>query len=200
MLSKTTLILVSYLTIVGFSSNTNNRVNPELSNNQLTNNIQLEKTDKAQNISRTNSYESGTYMTLTSMGTKNAMGNPVYILSLYADGQKIGDYPTVTGRAYTQNRNRNVSGTEAPLPTGRYSVASSIVAGTHPEVGGRFLPIYPLFRTGRSALGIHYDPSFNKSNGQDGTAGCVALTNKQDLDRVLAFVRSYQPKYLEVQF
>ena len=200
MLSKTTLILVSYLTTVGFASNNNYQVASELSNDQLTNNINLEKIDIAQNISRTNSLESVNYMTLTSMGRKNGMGNPVYLLSLYANGQKIGDYPTVTGRADTQNRNRNVSGTEAPLPRGRYSVAGSIVAGTHPEVGGRFLPIYPLFPTGRSALGIHYDPSFNKSNGQDGTAGCIALTNKQDLDRVLDFVRSHPPKYLEVQF
>ena len=50
------------------------------------------------------------------------------------------------------------------------------MAGTHPEVGGRFLPIEPLFPTGRYALGIHYDPSFQKTNGEDGTVGCIALT------------------------
>jgi hypothetical protein len=141
----------------------------------------------------------GNYMTLTPTNTSNAVGNPIYELRLYSNGQLVGTYQTVTGRANSQNRNRHQAGTHAPLPDGQYQVANAEVAGTHPEVGGRFLPIQPLFPTGRSALGIHYDPSFQKSNGEDGTEGCIALTNKRDLDQVLQYVHTYRPQYLEVK-
>ncbi len=150
------------------------------------------------NVSRTHPpIKRGSYMTLTPAGRTNALGNPLYELRLYANGQWRA-YDTVTGRAHTQNKNRHVAGTEAPLPNGRYKVAHYTVPGTHPEVGGIFLPISPMFQTGRSALGIHYDPSFEKRNGEDGTAGCIALKNRAELDKVLKYVRTYQPEYLEV--
>ncbi|CCI05967.1 hypothetical protein MICAD_1440022 [Microcystis aeruginosa PCC 7941] len=44
----------------------------------------------------------------------------------------------------------------------------------------------------------HYDPSFEKPNGEDGTSWCIALTNRADLDQVLNYVRTYRPQYLEV--
>lgn len=140
----------------------------------------------------------GSYMTLTSTGSSNALGNPLYQMNLYANGRLLHTYVAVSGRAHTQKRNRNKSGTQAPLPDGRYSVAKSAVPGTNSEVGGRFLHIQPLFSTGRSALGIHYDPSFEKSNGEDGTEGCIALSKKQELSNLLNYVRTYRPKYLEV--
>lgn len=139
------------------------------------------------------------YMTLAPTATTNALGNPIYELRLYGNGQLLGTYATVTGKANTQNKNRHQEGSEAPLPDGQYTVASSTVLGTEPEVGERFLPIQPLFSTGRSALGIHYDPSFGKQNGEDGTQGCIALTHKQDLNQVLDYVDRYQPQYLEVK-
>ncbi|MEA5534194.1 L,D-transpeptidase [Crocosphaera sp. XPORK-15E] len=138
------------------------------------------------------------YMTLTPTNTSNALGNPIYELRLYAKGQLIGNYATVTGQATTQQKNRHQEGTEAPLPDGKYAVANTAVAGTEPEVGELFLPIQPLFSTGRTALGIHYDPSFQKTNGEDGTHGCIALTQKQDLEQVLHYIYTYQPQYLEV--
>jgi len=140
----------------------------------------------------------GNYMMLTPTGKANARGNPLYDLKLYANGQLINTYKTVSGRAFTQGRNRHRAGTEAPLPDGRYEVAKASIPGTIVEAGDRFLPIQPLFQTGRSALGIHYDPSYEKKNGEDGTSGCIALTNRDKLTEVLNYVRTYQPKYLEV--
>lgn len=137
-------------------------------------------------------------MKLIRTGKTNALGNPLYQLRLYANGQEIGTYDTVSGRAHTQNKNRHKAGTEAPLPDGKYKVATTPIPGTIAEAGDRFLPIQPLFSTGRSALGIHYDPSFEKRNGEDGTSGCIALKNKSELNKVLNYVRTYQPKYLEV--
>ncbi|MGD1873031.1 MAG: L,D-transpeptidase [Mastigocoleus sp.] len=140
----------------------------------------------------------GSHMTLTKTGAANTLGNPLYELRLYANGQLTGRFITVTGRAYSQDRNRHQSGTKAPLPNGRYSIAAGTVPGTHPEVGDRFLPIQPLFRTARTDLGIHYDPSFERNNGEDGTSGCIALTNREQLSQVLDFVRNYQPQFIEV--
>ncbi len=138
------------------------------------------------------------YMSLEPTGQTNSQGNPLYHLNLYVKGELVQQYLTVTGRAYTQNRNRNTSGTEAPLPDGNYSVSFNTVPATHVEVGDRFLPIEPRFRTNRTFLGIHYDPSYEKANGEDGTAGCIALTNRNDFSKVLQYINSYRPQYLTV--
>ncbi|MGK7877189.1 MAG: L,D-transpeptidase [Xenococcaceae cyanobacterium] len=140
----------------------------------------------------------GNYMTLTPTDHRNSIGNPIYNLTLYINGGKISSFYAVTGRAHTQNRNRHVAGTQAPLPDGKYRVARSAVPGSHPEIGGIFLPIYPTFRTGRSYLGIHWDPSYEKTNGEDGTSGCIALRNSYDLQRVLQYIQGHAPQYLLV--
>ena len=161
---------------------------------QLPNNFQLSNNKFSERLAAT----SGSYMTLRSTGKTNTLGNPLYKLSLYGNGKLIGTFNTISGRAHTQNRNRNRAGTEAPLPDGSYKVAKTPIPGTLVEAGDRFLPLQPLFQTGRSALGIHYDPSYEKHNGEDGTSGCVALTNRQELSQVLQYVDTYRPKYLEV--
>jgi hypothetical protein len=138
------------------------------------------------------------YMTLTPTGYANALNNPLYELRLYVNGQVVDTFYTVSGRAHTQNRNRHQGGTEAPLPDGRYKVATTVTRGTIPEAGDRFLPIQPLFKTGRTFLGFHVDPSFQKNNGEDGTSGCIGLVSRGDLDRLLSFVRTYRPQFLDV--
>ncbi|MEA5571450.1 L,D-transpeptidase [Calothrix sp. UHCC 0171] len=138
------------------------------------------------------------YMTLIPTEKSNQLGNPLYELRLFANGQQVASYMTVSGRAHTQTRDRNRSGTEAPLPDGRYKIAKSVIRGTIPEAGDRFLGLQPTFRTGRTDLGIHYDPSFNLNNNEDGTSGCIALTNREELTQVLNFVRTYKPQFLEV--
>jgi hypothetical protein len=141
----------------------------------------------------------GSYMTLTPTGRTNALNNPLYELRVYTKGQLVDSFITVSGRAYTQSRNRHQSGTEAPLPDGRYTVAKSATRGTIAEAGDRFLPIQPLFRTGRTFLGFHVDPSFEKNNGEDGTSGCIGLVSRGDLDRLLSFVRTHRPQFLDVR-
>ncbi len=154
---------------------------------------------QSKNISRVNSPRgSVNYMILTPTEKKNKLDNPLFELNLYANRELVKTYEVVTGRSHTQNRNPHVAGTEAPLPDGSYRVASSTIPGTHPEVGGRFLPIQPLFSTGRSALGIHYDPSFEKNNGEDGTSGCIGLIRKSDFDELVQQIRNYQLQDLKV--
>ncbi|MEO1431833.1 MAG: L,D-transpeptidase [Cyanobacteria bacterium J06633_8] len=153
---------------------------------------------KSSNIDCSAPANTGSYMRLERTGRRNKLGNPLYRLCLYARGQVLDSYDTVAGRAYSQNRNRHRSGTQAPPPDGIYRLARRHVPGTHPEVGGRFLRMNQTFRTGRTDLGIHYDPSFEKRNGEDGTAGCIALTNRSDLSKVLNFHRRFRFRYIDV--
>ncbi|WP_335134544.1 L,D-transpeptidase [Nostoc sp.] len=193
----------SYNPVKSFISGENNYALPESSISDLSKNIAIQELSKDNHKSRKISTGLGyqrnsNYMTLTPTGQANSLGNPLYELDLFANGQLISRYISVSGRANTQTRDRNRSGTEAPLPDGRYKVATATTRGSIAEAGDRFLPIQPLFSTGRSSLGIHYDPSFNKNNGEDGTSGCVALTNRQDLSQVLEYVYAYRPEFLDV--
>ncbi|MGB3639173.1 MAG: hypothetical protein WBA39_16595, partial [Rivularia sp. (in: cyanobacteria)] len=92
----------------------------------------------------------GNFMTLTPTGQTNTLNNPLYKLRLYADGKLIDSFTTVSGRTFTQAKNRHQSGTEAPLPDGKYTVANSTIPGAITEAGEHFLPIQPKFKTGRS--------------------------------------------------
>lgn len=139
-----------------------------------------------------------TCLRLIPSGQLNQQRNPIYLLEIYSQGQLKETFPTVVGRSYTQTRNRHQAGTESPLPDGKYTVSSYSVPGTIPEVGGRFIPIQPQFRTGRSALGIHYDPSYNKNNGEDGTAGCIGLTTRENFNKLRQFIENHHPQLLIV--
>jgi hypothetical protein len=137
--------------------------------------------------------------------SQNRFNNPTYKLTAYQD--RTSDYlfqlDAVTGRGFTQARNRYQSNTEAPLPDGSYTVSARTVAGRTREVGGTMVPIFPKpgfdARMRRTALGIHWDPSFNRDKKEDGTSGCIALTTKGDYHRVRDFVLKYHPRSLEVR-
>ncbi len=122
----------------------------------------------------------GNYALLLSTGNKNKLNNPILELKLVVNGQQIGSYPCVSGRSFTQDSNK----TNNVLPDGEYTIDSKLVPGSIPEVGGKFLGINPKFKTSRSALGIHLDPSYNKNNGEDGTNGCIGLTTTEDRNTV----------------
>jgi L,D-transpeptidase catalytic domain len=138
--------------------------------------------------------------------TKNKYGNPIYILHLCVAGKERRSFEIVTGRSFTQLKNRNQSGTHSPLPNGRYRVSNSLTPGMVAEVGRvdglsvrqPFLPISPMFSTGRSALGIHLDPSYNIDPKEDGTSGCIGLTNTADFKSLWANIQNYQIRELQV--
>ena len=143
---------------------------------------------------------SGNYLRLVrdpNKGTNN-IGNPIYILEAYVNGQRYQTFNAVSGTATTQNADRHLGSNFAPLPDGLYAVNNTITPGTIPEVGRTFIGIYPKFETGRNALGIHLDRSFNRSNGYDGTAGCIGITTLADRDAVNKFVTKYHPHNLFV--
>ena len=137
---------------------------------------------------------------------KNKYGNPIYILHLCVGGKEQKSYEIVTGRSFTQQKNRNQSGTHSPLPNGKYRMSSGLTQGTLVEVGKvsglnvsqPFLPISPMFGTGRSALGFHVDPSYNKDPKEDGTSGCIGLTTSADFKSLWSDINQYQIRDLQV--
>jgi hypothetical protein len=121
-----------------------------------------------------------TYVALVSTSEVNKLQNPILNLILYVNNQEIGRYKCTSARAFLRDSRK----TNNVIPDGQYTIASNTTKGTVPEVGGLFLPITPNFKTNRSALGIHFDPSFNKNNGEDGTHGCIGLITASDRDLV----------------
>jgi hypothetical protein len=143
----------------------------------------------------------GNYLRLVRDPSKgsNSLGNPIYTLEAYINGRKYKSFKAVSGTATTQDRDRDSANTFAPLPDGLYKVNGGILPSNIPEVGKTFISIYPQFETDRTDLGIHQDPSYNKRNGHDGTAGCIGLTSAADRDAVNNFVTKYQPRNLIVK-
>ncbi len=203
MLIRISLISLFFLTLVSCQANEQKKTanNSQTLKPSIVKNQKLIESDSKQKIAAgiTNPLNyPGNFMTLTPMGKTNALDNPLFKLRLYVDGKLVNSFITVSGRKFSQDRNRHQSGTQAPLPDGKYTVASSTVPGSIAEAGDHFLPIQPQFKTGRSALGFHVDPSFEKNNGEDGTSGCIGLTNREDLDKLLSFVSAYNPEFLDV--
>lgn len=144
-------------------------------------------------------------LTPDSSNLQNRFNNPIYKLTAFRDktSNHVFQFDAVTGRGFTQNRNRYKSNTEAPLPDGSYAVIPRVVKGYIREVGGTMVPIFPKSgfdpRMRRTALGIHWDPSFERDKKEDGTSGCIGLTNKNDYHQVRDFILKYRPRSLEVK-
>lgn len=143
----------------------------------------------------------GNYLRLVkdSRNRTNDLGNPIHILEIYHNGKIYQRFDATSGTASSQNRDRSVPDIAAPLQDGSYTVSGQVVPGAIPEVGKTFIAVFPRFETARTDLGIHIDPSFNKRNGFDGTAGCIAMTNSADRDAINEFVVKYQPRNLFVR-
>ena len=138
------------------------------------------------------------YLRLDRTNRTNNLGNPIYSLKGYNNGQKRLQVDAVSGTARTQRRDRHRGNNFAPLPDGKYAVGRPERRKTR-AIGGTFIHIKPAFRTRRTELGIHWNPGFNQQGKRDGTAGCIGITRRIDRDRVNKFVRKYRVKRLVVK-
>lgn len=129
--------------------------------------------------------------------------DPIWTLQLVANGQVVDTLPALTGRFNRQTANRHVAGNKSPLPKGAYSIDRiGIDRGPFydPELGkGYWVPITPLFNTGRSALGFHQDPSWGKGNGESGTSGCVGLESPEATAKLVDWIKHYNVQTLVVE-
>lgn len=124
-------------------------------------------------------------------------GDPIWKVALVDNsGKELDALKALSGRASKQKANRNQGGNKSPLPGGIYAIdVSGIERGPFgdPELGhGYWVPISPLFNTGRSALGFHQDPSWGKVNGESGTSGCVGLESPEATSKLVNWIRTYQ--------
>jgi hypothetical protein len=135
---------------------------------------------------------------LTPTSRSNDLGNPIYSLSAVNKGETIFRVDAVSGTSKSQYRDRHKGDNFAPLPDGSYDIGA-VEPGINPEAGRNFVRIRPRFLTRRTDLGIHVDVSYNRRNGRDGTAGCVGITTRRDRDRLVKWVRKYNPRRLRVK-
>ena len=135
--------------------------------------------------------------------TVESTKDPIWKVELVVDGKVVDSVDSLIGRSYRQTANRHTAGNKSPLPVGTYSIdRQGIVreAFSDPELGkGYWIPITPLFATGRSALGIHQDPSWGKTNGESGTSGCIGLSSPEDTVKVVGWIRQHNISSMVVQ-
>lgn len=111
----------------------------------------------------------------------NEQGSPILRASIYNKGRHLKEFKLISGREYTQDLDRNISGNKSPSPNGNY-VIGNLTTGYLPETGGVFIPYTPLFNTERSSLGFHIDPSWGLKNGENGTQGCMAFKTMNEFN------------------
>ena len=127
----------------------------------------------------------------------NQTGDPIWKVALVDNsGKELDSLKALSGRASRQTANRHQSGSKSPLPSGVYSIDTyGIDRGPFddPELGkGYWVPITPLFSTGRSSLGFHQDPSWGKMNGESGTSGCVGLESPEATTKLVDWIKTYR--------
>ena len=144
---------------------------------------------------------SGNYLRLVKDPNQgiNSVGNPIYTLETYINGELDRRFKAVSGTARSQQADRHIGDNHAPLPDGIYAVSNWITPSNIREVDRTFISIIPKFPTNRTELGIHLDPSFNQPNGYDGTSGCIGMTTDEDRDAINNFVTKYRPNKLLVK-
>jgi hypothetical protein len=127
-------------------------------------------------------------------------GLKVYQVQLIDDsGRVVNTIRAVSGRRDKQIPSDR-AGSQTPLPYGLYRFDNpGNVTYMGGEFGGTWSAITPTFKTGRSGIGIHYDPSAFKNNSQAGTAGCLATPTLAERDIMTNFIRTYRPTQITVQ-
>ncbi|PAX52349.1 SH3 domain-containing protein [Brunnivagina elsteri] len=113
-------------------------------------------------------------------------------------GKLINTVRAVSGRANKQTPS-NIAGSQTPLPFGIYKFDSPGSVGFKGgEFGGVWSPVTPIFNTGRSEIGVHYDPSALLNNSNSGTAGCFATPTTREKEIMTNFINTYKPTHLIV--
>lgn len=130
--------------------------------------------------------------------------DPIWSLELVNNQNVVLEImPALTGRANRQTANRNTAGNKSPLPKGTYRIDRTGVASApfdDPELGrGYWVPVTPMFTTGRSALGFHQDPSWGKLNGESGTSGCIGLPSAEATIKLVTWIKHYNITKLVVE-
>lgn len=132
-------------------------------------------------------------------------------LRLFIDGHPdLLDIPACSGQPYAQTFRKagddgNISGNMEPLPQGMYGVGSIEWASAKDDYDGSWgKGLGPLFvavtcaqEHKRGSFGIHLDSNRSTSPG---TAGCVGILTRQDLETLVEALRRVDPRKLVVDW
>lgn len=118
---------------------------------------------------------------------------------LDSSGKVIQTVRGISGRVGKQTPS-HVAGSATPLPFGIYTfdLPGSVDESAPGEFGGAWSAVTPTFKTERSGIGIHYDPSAFSQDANTGTSGCFATPTKDERDKMTKFIRAYKPIYFMV--
>ncbi len=105
----------------------------------------------------------------------------------------------ISGRPWKQDsKEEAIADIGAPLPKGEYQITPIVTTAPRLKFGGIFIAFEPLFQTARYDLGFHHDPEFATGGKELGTMGCLATMTEADRNKLINFIRTYQPTQLTV--
>lgn len=150
------------------------------------------------------------YMTLIKAETNDKFEDGCYRcqLRMYDSFEHlVGIWLVCTGQGWAQDfriAGNNIPGSMEPLPQGDYTVfdmqwaefnswSQSLGAG----IGPVFVPIVCSAEKRRGEFGIHMD--YNRAISP-GTAGCIGMLDKRDMQKLVDLLRVYDPKLLKVDW
>ncbi|MEM7553366.1 MAG: SH3 domain-containing protein [Cyanobacteria bacterium P01_A01_bin.84] len=113
-------------------------------------------------------------------------------------GEVIDTVRLISGRVNQQTPS-HIPNTQTPPPFGIYTFQYPgwVYEGKDlkKEFGGVWSPIIPTFKTQRSEIGIHYDPSTFSKTINVGTAGCFATPTVEEKKKMTNFIRTHKPSH-----
>jgi Bacterial pre-peptidase C-terminal domain len=136
------------------------------------------------------------YLKLTRTYSKESNGLEDLNLALMQGNQVVDKVIAVSGqpgKQYFRKAGDSISGSMEPLPEGKWSLGSvewasggkGSYSGTWGEgLGPVWVSVNPEMYTQRSEIGIHWDYNASYSPG---TSGCIGITNKSDLQKVVSW-------------
>ena len=136
------------------------------------------------------------YLKLTRTYRKESNGLEDLNLALMQGNQIVDKVTAVSGqpgKQYFRKAGDSISGSMEPLPEGKWSLGNVEWAGSGKGsysgswgegLGPVWVSVNPEMSTRRSEIGIHWDYNASYSPG---TSGCIGITNKSDLQKVVGW-------------
>ena len=136
------------------------------------------------------------YLKLTRTYRKESNGLEDLNLALMQGNQIVDKVTAVSGqpgKQYFRKAGDSISGSMEPLPEGKWSLGNVEWAGSGKGsysgswgegLGPVWVSVNPEMYTKRSDIGIHWDYNASYSPG---TSGCIGITNKGDLQKVVSW-------------
>jgi hypothetical protein len=129
------------------------------------------------------------YIRMVNTSQKDQYGANMFMLQLVDAKGAIKDRMMVVSgvpsRQALRKAKDSVGGSLEPVPEGVYNLGRTEWGNHGSALGPLWVDVNPTMATGRGAIGIHLDANRSYSPG---TAGCVGILSKADLNRVSTWI------------